>query len=391
MKPNRQFLFIAFAALAGVSLADNLRGPLYPEFLTHFGLRDSQGSYFFLLANIVSIAVNLLVGFWLPRLGVYRSLMLWVASLVLSCLLLGVSSSLTGIYAGILGLGLGFGGIAIVNSELVVRGSYAHERTRAFSAFHLAYAVISILAPLMVSMSLKLSWEWNRTFLVVALISALLLVILPFATKNTRKELQQKISSEPAAGKPVSKQRLSYGFLIWVSATPAAYMIAEQLISTRMVLLLRTTMGYTVDQANGLQSGFAAMFFVGRAYLTFFKTKFDNEKLCIGSAALTVITYFLALSIHPLFFIPVGLAMSVFLPAFSAYAIESREAEVARISSWTAIACSIGMLSLNGAFGQISDVIGIEKAFAIVGLSLSSLVLLALFANRFLLFKAVAK
>jgi fucose permease len=358
-----------------------LRGPLYPEFLNHFGLRDSQGSYFFLLSNLVSIGISLSVGFWLKKLGVYRAMLLWLASLFVSCILLGTTSSLTGIYASVLGFGLTFGGIGVVNSELVVRGSHPHERTRAFSAFHLGYAIISILAPLMVSMSLKLGWQWNRVYLFVAIIPMLMLALLPFSLKNSKQELATEIKSEVSQNNS-NRSKLTIAFLLWASITPAAYQIAEQLISSRMVLLLRSSRSYTPDQANGLLSGFAAMFFVGRAYLTLMGTKWSNEKLCITSSAATVIAYFLALSIHPLFFILVGLTMSVFFPAFSAYALESREEHVARISGWTAVSCSIAMLSFNGGFGQISDYIGIEKAFAIVGLSLSSLVLLGLFANR---------
>lgn len=364
---NWAYLLLAYISLFGLGLADNIRGPVFPELLSQFSLTNSQGSLFFVLGSLAGMFNNLLTDRWLNRWGVMGSLRRYLLLLSAGCVTIALANTIEVVWLGIVMIGASFGGLGVTQNLLAVHGSSKARRTQALSGLHTMYALASLLAPITVSFSYLLQWKWNQTFFVAAAIP--FLVLLWSFTEKTSPRLNLEHEDE-------GKSTLGLKPLFWIATFVSLYVNAEILVSSRLVQYVRAYESYSPKQANDLLAGFFVALLAGRLLLTILRVPVKNSTLLVSSMTLAAFTMCLAIFIDPLWFIACGFAMSASFPCAIAYASETFGAHTARVMAWIFTGNYVGLIVMQLAVGAISDALGLRHAlilgplFLVVGLAI---------------------
>ncbi len=364
---NWAYLLLAYVSLFGLGLADNTRGPVYPELLAQFSLTNSQGALFFWLASLFGMFNNLLTDRWLNKWGVMGSLRRYLFLLGSACVMIAIADTIEVVWIGIAMMGASFGGLAVAQTLLVVHGSSPVRRTQALSGLHTMYGLASLLAPITVSFSYLLAWKWNQTFFVAATIPFALL-LWSFKEKSTpRLNLEHKDEGNSTLGlKP----------LFWVATFTSLYVNSEILISSRLVQYVRAYEDYSPKQANDLLAGFFITLLAGRLLMTVVRVPVKNSTLLKSSMGLAAITMGLGIFNNPLWFVACGYVMSPTFPCVIAYASEVFGAHTARVMAWIFTGNYVGLIVMHSSVGAITDAIGLKQALVLGPLFLVAGVLL---------------
>lgn len=365
---NWTYLLLAYVSLIGLGLADNIRGPVYPDLLAQFHLSNSTGALFFGLNAIFAMLNNFLASYWLPRLGVMRAWRLYVFFLFTSCVVIGLAENIISIWIGVSIMGLGFGGLGVTQNLLTVHGSTPARRTQALGGLHTMYALASVLAPILVTLTYPFHLKWNTVFLFASLVPLSALVWSLKEKTSPILDLDPKVSGQV---------QLGILPLTWVATFTTLYVMAEVLISSRLVLYVRTFENYTPKQANDLLSAFFVALLAGRLLLTVVRVPAKNSTLLRSSLAASLVTILLALFVNPLWFAVFGLTMSFCFPCMIAYAAETFGSQTARVMSWIFTGNYVGLIGMHFVVGVIADTLGLRQALFLGPLFLvTSLVLL---------------
>lgn len=281
------------------------------------------------------------------------SLRRYLVLLGAGCLTIGFATRIEMVWLGVAMMGASFGGLAITENLLVVHGSPPVRRTQALSGLHTMYGLAALLAPITVSISYLFAWKWNSMFLFAAVIPfAVLLYSLKEKTSPQLNLVHESSDPTPIGLKP----------FIWIAAFTSFYVMTEILVSSRVVLYLRTIEGYTPKQANDLLGGFFVALLAGRLVLTVYPVRVKNSTLLRGSFALTIVALCLAIFVEPLWFIASGLAMSVSFPCMIAYGSETFGAHTAKVMTWIFTGNYIGLIGMHAVAGVIADNFGQRQA-----------------------------
>ena len=296
---------------------------------------------------------NLLADKWLNRWGVMGSLRRYLLLLGAGCVTIAIANRIEVVWLGIAMLGASFGGLAVAQNLLVIHGSSPQRRTQAISGLHLMYGVASLLAPIAVSISYLFELKWNSAFYIAALVPFGVFLWSLREKSSPRLNLEHnEDSGEPLSLKP----------LIWVAVFTSSYVVTEILVSSRIVQYVRAFQNYTPTQANDLLAGFFIALLGGRLILTVVKVRVKNSTLLKTSMSLSAVAMLLAIYVEPLWFVVVGLTMSVSFPCMIAFASETFGAHTARVMAWIFTGNYIGLIVMQTVVGAVSDTLGLRQA-----------------------------
>ena len=365
-------LAIAYLALFWLGFIEISRGPIYPEMLKIWNVPKSQGAWFFTLASVAGLCINLSSRWWLPKLGSWNSLRLFSLFLAAACFGFGFSGnhkdgfSIALTSAALFGIGIGGLGIAV--NVLTILASPSRLRRQALSGLHTCFGLAAFIAPQFLTLLSVFHIDWQSGLQWIALGPALL-VPISFTLKKpeSNKQLGKTL------GSPL-KVRWLIGF------TLAFYVGAEMALASRMVLLLRESFSFSPVKATLFLSGFAALLMAGRTVTTFFRWKISNEKIVFISVSLSLLCFLLGLFQYAVFLPLTGLAMSVFFPCFIALISEVYPEWADEIIATTMSAMGIVLIAVHWSIGQLADFRSIRDALligpALLIVSLSMLTIL---------------
>lgn len=373
------YLWLAFAVLFTLGLADNTRGPVFPDLLRDFALDNTQGSFFFFLASTASLVNNLGSAWWLPRLGPYRGVQVYLGLMLVGLLFIGLGPTFPLVLVGAALFGLSLGGLGILVNIVVGRSAAPERRRQAFSALHCTYGAASLFAPLLVSWVARLGASWNWAFPLLALMPLSLLLL---SLRRDGRELTAATGEPPAvvpAYEALSGGRGIWRRTFWVAMLTAGYVASELLISTRFVLLARREFAADLSTANRGLAWFFALLFLGRLYFAIARPAMRLQMVLVVSAALSLICFVLGLFFGPLWIVLAGAAMAPFFPSVIAL-IHDEFGEARDFAlSWTLTSVSLGLMAMHPLVGALTDRFGLLNAMwvgpACLAVSLSFLAL----------------
>jgi len=297
----------AYISLFILGLIDNIRGPFYPEVLAAFGVSSAQGSLFFALVSLFAFAGAFLSHKWIQN---RSSLYLLIGASVLfsaGFIAVALAPSWITLCVACAVFGLGFGGLNLSQNTLVLESAPPYMRRRMLNGLHGMYALASVLAPFTASMFRALDLNWRMAFLILGLLPWLLLAGIGQFVKRPSHDKTSEIVIPLYSNE--WKQVWFYALLA------AAYLWGEISITTRMVLWLRTDMGFGPDAANFVLGAFFAMFMGGRLLFSVVHfPNWTNWDVMIRSSFLTTLLMAAGLAWHPLFLVLSGFAMAPFYP-----------------------------------------------------------------------------
>jgi FHS family glucose/mannose:H+ symporter-like MFS transporter len=375
-------LTLSYLCLFVFGLADNARGPTFPDMLADFALSDSLGSLVFLVASAASLANNLLSFFWLKRLGPVGALRFYSLVQALGVLMMGLARSYEGLVAASVVYGASSGALGIVVNLLAAGAVGPARRRQALSGLHCMYGVSSLLAPLLVSRIYAGGEGWPTVFLWLAAGPALV-AVLSLLRKGgaSHRRVEQETIDGAALGLVgvhghVRERKRPRAAAIFFGSFLTLYVVAEVLVSTRLVLFARRALNYSPEEANLLLSAFFLALFCGRLLFAIVSFPFSNAHVLMLSAVSSLIAFVIGLTVHPLGLAVCGFTMSMFYPCAIALVSEDVGSHSEYATSWALTLQSCGLMVMHFGVGAVSDSFGIAQALWLGPMSLILVILL---------------
>ncbi len=350
-------IFLAYGSLFTLSLLDNIRSPYFPDLLQALQLNGTKGALYFSVTSLFAF-----IGSWSShRLIQYRSslFLLQVSSVIVALGFAAISraNNLSTLLMCCAFFGFGYGSINLAQNLIVVEASPIHLRRQIFSGLHSMYGLAALVAPLVSSLFRWMEWGWRQGFFSLACLA----LILPFVSlffKAPRRDLNLAHEHKVA---PMN--RAEWKVCIIFALMMAGYLWGEIGISTRMVLWLRTELGYAPDLANFYLAGFFVMLLSGRILFSFKGfSGFDNWRILKLSAIGSAITFSLGLWLSPMWFCLCGLMMAPFFPVAMELVSEIFRGKSAQALGFVLGFGSLSVVLLHSVLGVLSDLFGVSHA-----------------------------
>lgn len=370
IKQSTWAIVFAFLSLFVLGLADNIRGPLYPEILNQFLLSNSQGSWTFAIASFAAFIGSMLSAPYLRRFTISSLLCIAMFMMFLGLMLVGYTKSLPSLLGSCFVLGLSIGTMGVAQNLLVSENVESRIRSRVLSAMHAVYGLSSFLAPLLAAYATEVTGSWRGAFVTTSLIALLFfgvqLIVRPRPLFSVHK----------SAGKDSdlnSNQKASKFALLMVGGMFAFYVVAEILVGTRLALYMRTYFGMDLVRSSEYVTLFYLFLLAGRVLFAFVKVPFSIKKQLNGSLVLSTVCLLLGLKIHPFFMALTGLAMAPYYPLCIAYITEVANSMTRTFIAFAMSFQSLAVVSMHLGVGYLTDKMGLSFAFGIgvLGLVLS--------------------
>jgi FHS family glucose/mannose:H+ symporter-like MFS transporter len=371
-KISWSWLALAYVSLIAYGLADNSRGPVFPEFLKAFSLSDSQGSLLFLVASAAAVLVNSTAPFWRKKLSTHALMQVFAIFTSLGLFAMGFATSFYGTLTGAAIFGAAMGGSGLLANLIVSEAVPPSLQRRALSGLHSMYGISSLVAPLFVTMLYHHGSSWRGVFTWLGIGP---LLVLGFSWFSDPPAKSPSIISNPGSADlqqrgPGLKLKLHFAMIL------SLYVSAEVLVSSRLVLFARREIGLSVESANDLLAIFFLGMFLGRLISALFHFPVRNISILMFSSLVTLALSCLGIIGSPVLLALTGFSMSVFYPCVVALINdELGEHAPAVIGACIAIQ-GIGLVALNFAVGAVSDHWGLRFAMWIT--PMATLIVLSL-------------
>ena len=336
-----------------LGLADNIRGPAFPDVLREFSLSDARGSLFFLLASAGGLVANLASVWWLKRWGPLKAIKIFQGSMSIGLIAISFSHSLWALFTGMVFVGFSFGGTGITQNILVAWGAKHEMRRKSYSILHAIYGFASLSAPLVLIAFYHFKLTWQNAFLMIGLLSCLVNFWGLF--------VKQHKDDPPFPETSFRKSSVPLKTTYWFAALNSFYVVAELLIGTRLVLLARRE-GISPDEANQLLSLFYFLLLAGRLTMSLIHFKTKTKNLMVASIAFSFLIFCVGIVSHPLVIALCGLSMSIFYPCAIAFTYEEQPYAADSIIAWTLTLNSAAVLIMHWGVGWMSDIAGLRVA-----------------------------
>lgn len=351
------FILLSYFSLFVFGLADNIRGPLFPEILKEFAVSDSVGSLMFALGSLSGLVAS-----WAARhllLRYDRRKVLQSAALVMAISLVGMSQApafWVFLFFSV-GFGLSMGIVGLIPNVLVPLGSTPERKQRLLSGLHAFYGVASFLAPLVAASVGLLTGSWRWTFLVVSLAP---LGLIGYSLHGSHAGLYKREPFSAEAHRAKRKKNLRPQIFL---ATMLSFTVAaEILVSSRLALYMRRVWDFDLEQSSLYVTYFFVGLLAGRFLFALVHFRASVRLQLTGSALLTAACFFAGIYLHPFFLVLTGFTVGPFYPLSISLISSEFPEDLDAAVSYMMATDSLMLVVMHLLVGKMSDVWGIESA-----------------------------
>jgi len=364
IKQSHWALLFSFLSLFILGLADNIRGPLFPEILNQFNLSNTQGSWSFATASAAAFLGSWISAPYLKRFSISSLLLLSVLLMGLGLMAMGKAATFQLLLASsfILGLSIGFMG---VSQNLLVSENVEPEiRSRALSGLHGMYGLSSFFAPILAAQATAMYGSWRGAFLVAGLISITFFVFQFLIQPDRQFTVHQHLEAVQHDTEHASKKASKFA-LIMIGGMFAFYVVAEILVSTRLALYMRTYFQMNLDQSSQYVTLFFLFLLIGRILFAIIKVPFALKTQLNVSLGIALVLLLLGLKTHPFFLALAGLGMAPYYPLCVSYISEISGHRSRTFIAFAMSFQSLSVVSMHLGVGYLTDQMGLAFAFGV--------------------------
>lgn len=352
-------VILAYSTLFLLGLADNLRGPLYPDVLKDLQLSDSQGSWLWASASALGFLGSVATPAVIGRAGLLGALRWALGFMLLGQAGMALSPNLSWALLACVSFGISLGLLGVVQNILVLQAGPPEAIQRLQAGLHSNYAGASLLAPLLLSGLALFAPGWRTGYGAGAFLTFLGWLGLWFvspsrvAAHHDAHEARQEVRSFPRWK------------VVWVGSVVAFYVVMEIMVSSRLALFLRREAQFDFQQASLATTVFFVGLFIGRISFVFWKPQLSLKKQMLISLAATLVLMILGLVHDPLWIILSGLTMAPFFPLVMSYIGEKFPHH---LGPATAMAISLDgffVVLMHAGVGQLTQSWGIVQALMV--------------------------
>ncbi len=375
---NLRWIFLAYSALFVFGLSDNIRGPIYPELLTHFQITHAEGSWFFALVSFMSVLSAVLAPSLISKWGHIPVLRLNLALMVASQFIFATANHFLVILMGSVLYGLGVGCLSVVQNVMVLLGSEPKHHQKFQSALHACYGAASLLAPLLVIFFARQFFSWQTSFAFSGfLIFVLFLVSFVPWTGGID-------SSEKTLKKTVSPRSFWTLEETYFAAILGIYVGLEVLVGTRLASYMREQMQMDLQSSSLMVMAFFSGLLLGRLLFVVWQPRWNLSQQLITSMTLVVLSMGLSVVVWPPLILVSGFFMAPFYPIMMTGVGRLFPHRMEENMALCNALQGITLVLVHTFVGFISDWAGLKAAmgFGIV-LSLVTILMLSLYSRLF--------
>ncbi len=357
-----QWVILAYCSLFVFGLTDNIRGPIFPEFLNHFQISHSTGSLFFSVSSFMNVVGAFFVPRLINRVGHLGTLVLFMMILFATQIGFYFSPSFGMILFFCVFYGMAIGGLGVTQNLLVLVATPPEHRQQVQSGLHACYGASSFMAPGLVIACSLAGLTWKENFAFTSLIIFLFLASLYFVKHQPREsQIDGQILSQA-----LYKRREA----LYAATILSIYVALEILIASRLALFMRIERGSDLRQSSFWVFIFFGGLFLGRMLLSVYRPPFSLSAQLrlslIGTCVLILAGVFIAPELMAL----TGLTLAPFYPLMMTAMSLLFHEKVDRAAALAVGFSGLSVVSMHAAVGFISDQFGLKWAF-LLGLLLS--------------------
>lgn len=360
------FIILSYASLFVYGLADNIRGPLFPEILKEFAVSDSVGSAMFAITSISGFISSHFARRLLRRFERKTVLQVSAAALTLSMLGLAGSFHFSVFLVFSFAFGLSLGIVGLIPNILVPLGSTPTRKQQLLAGLHAMYGLASFMAPLLAATVGGLSGSWRWTFAIAAMAPASLVA---YTFHSSHRLLHKKVDVPLDPHNTHNLQAILPQ--LYLALTVSMAVAAEIMVSSRLALYMRRVWDYDLEKSSLFVTGFFACMLISRIFFTVVKFKSSVKRqlsLVLVSSALLIL---MGLYLHPFGFVLMGLTIAPFYPLAITMISSEFPNDLDGAVSYMMAVDSVMLVIMHLGVGKLTDLIGIQPTF------LSGLVFLA--------------
>lgn len=374
LSKTRWILLFACTSMFALGLADNIRGPLFPDLIQFFTLSNTEASASFAITSAFGFVGNLGAERILRRFSISNLLVFSLFVMACALVTMGVASQFTFYMVGAAFFGLSMGWMGIAQNLLVAENITGERQTRALSGLHALYGFSSLVAPFVASYTPSLLGGWRGGFFVTSGTAAFVLA-LSFCIQPTEKipHVRTPLISENPARNTVSWFSLGlFGGIL------AFYVVTEILISSRLALYMRQYFQMDLKSSSLYVTYFFTFLLMGRVGFALKKNSTSLRTQLNGILLSTFVCTGLGLLYHPFFLALSGLTMAPFYPLAIAYLSEQTHYQKRRYITFAIAFQNLCLICMHLGVGYLTDHFGLLYAF---GVGLISIVLSMICVN----------
>lgn len=368
-KKNISTLIFIFITMLFVAVVDNVKGVLVPAFKQSFSITNSNIGDIFLIGSIGYVLFTYLGGILCEKIGQKRTYGLGFLIVVLSAFLFYVSSGYKMLLICIFILNIGIALICISINTLVPMLAIGFQAV-AMNLTHFCYGVGSTLTQAGTGAFLSRGFSWRSIYIFIGVLFLLAFIIFLFI-QIPEPNVDYKAVEKESKGniKVALKNKMYYFYSIGLGF----YVFAEVATANWLVNFLQETYKFDYQKSTIYLSIFFILLTVGRLLGGFVAEKVGYFKTVIISLTIALILYTssLILGERGMFLICIsGLFFAITFPTVvSTIGNTFKENAIYMSGIIITTSSTINML-LNKFIGNLSDVIGTEKAFYLIPISL---------------------
>ncbi len=368
-------LLFACTSMFALGLADNIRGPLFPELISFFHLSNTEASSSFAITSMFGFFGNLIAERILRKVSIDRLLVLSLIIMSVSLFGMGIAPYFVVymIAAAFFGLSMGFMGIT--QNLMVAENITGEVQTKALSGLHSTYGLSSLVAPFVASYAPGLLGSWRAGIFVTCGASILVFVCTHFI--RSKESISHVKSQSLREDIQIEPQRNMFALFMF-GGILAFYVVTEILVSSRLALYMRQYFNMGLKESSLYVTYFFSFLLLGRLGFTFKKFVISIRTQMNILLSLTLVCVLLGLIIHPFLLAFSGLAMAPFYPLGIAYLSEQTHIHKRRFITFALAFQNFCLITMHFGVGYLTDQFGLLNAF---GVGIVSIVLSLLCIN----------
>jgi len=356
---NWPYLIIAYFSLIVYGFTDNVRGPLFESILKEFQVNDTLGSLFFSLSSVSGILLTFVAFKLMQSYNRWTILTFSAFVLFITLNLMALTSHFYFFLSLSMLYGISAGMLSLLPNIFVNLSSPQHLKQQTMSGLHAMYGLASLVAPLVVNLFFSWNFDFRKSFMLVSLLP-LSLFLFGLYRFSKRLDIQK---SYPLQNNQTSLQSLFSDIRpIWAALILSFYVSAEVLISSRLSLHLSRTHHFTPEQGARYLTSFFMTLLLSRIFFAFYKPPFSLKNQLATSGVLSVFIFLMALYIHPLFFILLGISMGPFYPHTISFIEKEFTTEINKAISLVAGMSSLSLACMHFIVGFLTDHFSVSAA-----------------------------
>jgi MFS transporter, FHS family, glucose/mannose:H+ symporter len=350
------FIILGYFSLFVFGLADNIRGPLFPDILREFSVNDSVGSLMFALSSGASFTASHFARHFLRRFE--RRSVLQAAALALGLALIGMAAApffpLFLLFSVCFGFSMGI--VGLIPNILVPLGSKPERKQQMLSGLHAMYGVASLIAPLLAASLGLLTGSWRWTFALSAIVP---FSLLAYSFHGSHGSLHKK---QPLPADHAKSRRKNIRPQLFLALMVSFSVAAEVMVSSRLALYMRREWNYDLEGSSLYVTYFFIFLLLGRLLFAVIPFRQSIRLLLSLSIVFAMGLFFLGLFVHPLFLAATGFAVAPFYPLAISWISSEFPHDMDAAVSYMIATDSMMLILMHLLVGRLTDAVGIAGA-----------------------------